>query len=149
MGWCFGQDGDGEACDADRVEGDGSVVQIPEERDAEAVDERMRHQQSGIDANRLRGRGRVARAYGCGRGDESRATECDSRRDGDLTEQVEPARDPRVERGLVVRGQDGGPEVGTAAGGDGGNDLGHAEGDEEGEEADDDPADGHDAWSAC
>ena len=98
MGWCFGQYGDGEAGDADRVEGDGSVVQIPEERDAEAVDEGMRYQQSGIDANRLRGRGRVARAYGCSRGDESGATEGDTGRDGDLTEQIEPARDPRVER---------------------------------------------------
>ena len=104
MDWCFGQYGDCEAGYSNGVEDNGCVVQVSEERNAEAVDKRMRDQQSGIDANRLPCRRRIAGAYGCSCGDEARATECDARRNGDLPEQIEPAGDPRVKGRLVVRG---------------------------------------------
>lgn len=149
MDWCFGQYGNGETCHSDRVKNDGRVVEISEERNAEAVDDRMRYEKSGVDANRFACGWRVTGAYSCSCGDESCAAERDARRYRDLTEQVEPTGDPRVKSRLVIWGQDGSPEVGTSAGRDGRDDFSHAEGNEEGEEADDDPTDRHDAWSTC
>ena len=131
------------------MEKDGRVVEIAKDRNTEAVGQCMRYQESGVDSNRFARGWRIAGANGRRCGDELCTAERDARRHRHLTEQIEPARDPRVESGLVVWGQDGGPEVGASTGRDGGHYLRHTEGDEEGEEADDDPAHGHDAWSAC
>ena len=97
MFWGFGEDGNGETGYSDRMEDDGCVVEIAKERDAEAVDEGMRYQKCGIDPDRFASGGCIASSYCCCRGDESRTAECDARRYGDLTEQIEPACDPRVE----------------------------------------------------
>lgn len=56
----------------------------------------MRYQNSGVNPNRLACGWLIVGAYGCNGGDEACATERDASRYGDLTEQVEPAGDPRV-----------------------------------------------------
>ncbi len=149
MDWCFGQDGNGETRYSDRVENNGRVVEIAKDRNAEAVGECMGYEKSGVDSNRLACGWGVAGTDSCSCGDESRTAECDARCHRHLTEQIEPACNPRVESRLVIWGQNGSPEVGTTASGNGRHYLGHTEGDEEGEEADDDPADRHDTWPTC
>ena len=148
MGGCFGEDGDGETGHSDRVEDDGGVVEVAKDRNPEAVDEGVGDEKSGIDSDGFAGGGGIRGADGGGGGDETGAAECDASGDGDLTEEIEPAGDPGVKGRLVLWSQDGSPEVGTTTGRDGGHNLGHTEGDEEGEKADDDPTDGHDAWSS-
>ena len=59
--------------------------------------------------------------------------------DGDLAEQVEPAREPAPGAGVPL-GELGRPVVEAACCRIGGGDLCHAEPDDDGEEADDDPA---------
>lgn len=104
MDRCFGQYGNGEACHAHGVEKDGRVVEIAKERNTEAVGQRMRYQEGGVDPNRFARGWRIAGADGCRCGDELCTAERDARRHRHLTEQIEPACDPRVEGRLVIWG---------------------------------------------
>lgn len=56
MGGRLGEDGDAEAHDAGRVQDDGRVVQVLEQVHAERVDDAVRDEERGVDADGL-GRG--------------------------------------------------------------------------------------------
>lgn len=141
----LGEDGDGQRGDAGRVQDDGHVVEVLEHADAEGVDEAVRDQDGGVDADGLGRRGHVVAVLDRrGRGDEVREPERDARGHGHLAEQVEPARDPGGEGRPARRRHHGRPEVRAAARRDGRDDLAHGDRDGEREEGHDDPADAHD-----
>ena len=72
-------------------------------------------------------------------GAERREPVADRRRDGDLADQVEPAREPTPGRAAELRG----PVVEAAGGRVGGCDLGHRERDDRAHEPDEQPAPRH------
>lgn len=131
----LGEDGDGQRRDAGRVQDDGHVVQVLEHAHTKRVDEAVRGQHSGVDADRL-GRRRLVVAVldRRGRRDEVRQAERDARGHGHLAQQVEPARDPGREGRPAQRRHHGRPEVRAAARRDGRDDLAHGDGDGEREE---------------
>ena len=148
MGRRLGKDSDRQRKNTKTMEGNGVVVEKAESVHPEAVDDPVRYENGRVYSDRFAGRGRIARLDRRGCGDQSSQTKRYTRRDSDLTEEVEPAGDPRSEGGMLGRRQHGRPEVWPTTRWDRRDDLSHAQGHDEGEEADNDPSHRHSTWAA-
>ncbi len=105
----------------------------------EAVEEPMGDEHAGVDGQYPAGGVGEVRRQVQEDGEEGGEPEVDAGGDGDLAQQVEPAREPAPGGGVVL-GQLGRPVVEAAGGRVGRCDLGHAEPDDRRKDADDDPA---------
>ncbi len=122
------------------------VVDLRQEARAERVDQPVQGDDHGVGQEHVALAERVAEPQVHQRRDERRRAEVDGRGDGDLADEVEPAREPAPAGAAEPRR----PVVEAARGRVGRGDLAHRERDEDAEAADDEPApgDGHRAAPA-
>ena len=135
---------------ADQMPPDRDVVEQGHQSDAVGVQQALREEDDGQEADGVPRRqpvGLVGPLRQEGR-DRVGAAETDAGRHGDLPQQVEPAGEPRPDRGAVAGRALGRPVVQAAGRRVGRADLAHREADEDHDHADEQPAPVHDRRAA-